>query len=401
MMQSDDINTFAIVAGEASGDILGAGLIRALKLQAPSARFVGIGGPLMIAEGFETLFPMERLSVMGIVEVLGRLKELLTIRRTVHDALIARPPSIFIGIDAPDFNLPLERKLRDAGILTVHYVSPSVWAWRRKRVLKIRDAVDHMLCLLPFETKVYDEYGVPATFIGHPLADQIAIEPDIESARQALDCRQDDLILGLLPGSRGGEVKQLAPLFLETAARLLKARPEIRFLVPCANAQRRMQIQTLLNERGDDLPVRLLDGQSHEVMAASNALLMASGTAALEGLLHKKPMVISYKVNALTYWILSRLVKVDSVSLPNLLAGKKIIPELIQDEATEDALVAATLSSLEDSAANRVLFQTYRDIHLSLKRDASTRAAEVIMQLLSSRAASSHNSVREAEVVHE
>ena len=386
-MQAAAVKTFAIVAGEASGDILGAGLIKALKKRCPNARFVGIGGPLMIAEGFETLFPMERLSVMGLVEVLGRLKELLSIRRTVCETMISEPPAVFVGIDAPDFNLPLERMLRDAGIRTVHYVSPSVWAWRRKRVLKIRKAVDHMLCLLPFETEVYKEHGVPATFIGHPLADQVPLEPETEQARELLGYSHRDRILGVLPGSRGGEVKQLAPLFLGVIARIHQKQPELRFLIPCANSARRAQIQSFLNERADDLPVELVDSQSHEVMAAADALLMASGTAALEGLLHKKPMVISYRVNALTYWILSRLVTVESVSLPNLLAGEKIIPELLQDDATEDALTEATLASLEDSEQNRALTEKYRKIHLSLRCDASAKAADVIMGLLSEKVA--------------
>ncbi|CAM3689244.1 lipid-A-disaccharide synthase [Parendozoicomonas haliclonae] len=374
--------TFALVAGEASGDILGAGLIRELKQRCPDARFVGIGGPLMIAEGFETLFPMERLSVMGLVEVLGRLKELLHIRKTLRDSLLAEPPAVFIGIDAPDFNLPLERKLHDAGIKTIHYVSPSVWAWRRKRILKIREGVDHMLCLLPFETDVYQEYGVPATFIGHPLANQIPLEPDVASARQKLGVDEADTVVGLLPGSRGGEVKQLAPLFLDAAAELQKLRPGLRFLVPCANSQRRAQIEALLQERPDELSVQLFDGCSHEVMTASDALLMASGTAALEGLLHKKPMVISYRMNALTFWLLSRLVTVESVSLPNLLAGEKIIPELLQDDATVEALTKATLAALEDSENNRRLQEHYRAIHLQLRQDASIKAADVVMNVI-------------------
>lgn len=389
--------TFAIVAGEASGDILGAGLVRELKKQCPDARFVGIGGPLMLAEGFETLFPIDRLSVMGLVEVLGRLKELLGIRKSLREGFIAQPPSVFIGIDAPDFNLPLERKLREAGIATVHYVSPSVWAWRQKRILKIRDSVDHMLCLLPFETDVYDQYGVPATFIGHPLADQVAMKGNPAPARSALGYSDQDRLVGVLPGSRGGEVKTLTPLFLDAIKLMLDKHPELKFVIPCANASRRFQIESFLQERDDALPIILVDGQSHEVMAASDALLMASGTAALEGLLHKKPMVISYRVNALTYWIMRRLVTIDRFSLPNLLAGKNedgsnkdIIPEIIQDDATPEALAEATLEWLDDAGKSHALVEECRRIHAMLKRDASACAADAVMGVVEAKEAQ-HN----------
>ncbi|MTI14256.1 lipid-A-disaccharide synthase [Sansalvadorimonas verongulae] len=395
MSDTRQTRTFAIVAGEASGDILGAGLIRELKHRNPDARFVGIGGPLMMAEGFESLFPMDRLSVMGLVEVLGRLKELLGIRKSLRDGFIADPPSVFIGIDAPDFNLPLERKLRDAGVATVHYVSPSVWAWRQKRVLKIREAVDHMLCLLPFETEVYEKHGVPATFIGHSLADQIPMEEDSTPARNALGYTTHDRVVGVLPGSRGGEVKKLAPLFLEAVKLMLDAHPELKFVVPCANASRRSQIEGFLLARDDNLPVKLVGGQSHEVMAASDVLLMASGTAALEGLLHKKPMVISYRVNGLTYWIMRRLVTIDRFSLPNLLAGKNedgshkdIVPEIIQDDATPEALAEATLTWLDNADKSQALVEEYRRIHALLKQDASARAADTVMGVVEAKEAS-------------
>ena len=373
---------FALVAGEASGDILGAGLVRELKVHYPDARFIGIGGPKMVAEGFETLFPMERLSVMGVVEVLGRIRELLNIRKSVRQKLLAEPPAVFIGIDAPDFNLPLERKLRDAGIRTVHYVSPSVWAWRRKRILKIRKAVDHMLCLLPFEQAIYQEYSVPATFVGHPLADQIPLIPEVTSARQVLGIGLTEKIVGLLPGSRGGEVSRLAPLFLDAAAEMVKKQPTLRFLIPCANHSRRQQIQQLLDQRSDNLPVTLLDGQSHEVMTAADALLLASGTAALEGMLHKKPMVVSYRVNTLTYQLVKRLATVDYVSLPNLLAGEEIIPELLQDDATVEALATATLAALDDSTENSRLLAKYDELHRQLSQNADVQAAKVVAGLI-------------------
>lgn len=373
---------FALVAGEASGDILGAGLVRELKVFYPDARFIGIGGPKMLSEGFETLFPMERLSVMGVVEVLGRIKELLHIRKSVRQTLLTERPAIFIGIDAPDFNLPLECKLRDAGIRTVHYVSPSVWAWRRKRILKIRKAVDHMLCLLPFEPEIYQEYSVPATFVGHPLADHIPLEPDVDCARQALGLSSTEQVVGLLPGSRGGEVSRLAPLFLEAAAEMVKMQPNLRFLIPCANNSRRRQIQQLLDQRSDKLPVTLLDGCSHEVMTAADALLLASGTAALEGMLHKKPMVVSYRVNTLTYQLVKRLLKVEYVSLPNLLASEEIIPELLQDDATVEALASATLTALNDTQANSRLRKKYDELHRQLRQNADVQAAKVVVGLV-------------------
>ncbi len=377
--------TFAIVAGEASGDILGAGLVQELKNRYPNARFVGIGGPLMLAEGFETLFPMERLSVMGLVEVLGRIRELLHIRKTLRKTLLATVPDVFIGIDAPDFNLPLERQLREAGIRTVHYVSPSVWAWRRKRIFGIRKAVDHMLCLLPFEAEIYHEYDVPAPFIGHPWANRIALEPNVEDARAALKLNLGGArVVGILPGSRSGEVKQLAPLFLDVVAEIAKVDSQVQFLVPCVNAARRQQIQTLLDQRADSLPITLFDGRSHEVMMAADALLMASGTAALEGLLHKKPMVISYRMNRLSFWLLQRLVQVEHVSLPNLLAGEAIIPELLQNDATVEGLTSAMLSALNDTEANHKLQSRYYDIHKQLSQNADVKAADVVESLLTS-----------------
>ncbi len=379
---TDSSKIIALVAGETSGDILGAGLIRALKKQLPDARFVGIGGPLMIAEGFETLFPMDRLSVMGIVEVLGRLKELLRIRRTLRDKFLKDLPDIFIGIDAPDFNLPLERMLKEGGVMTMHYVSPSVWAWRKKRVLKIRDAVDHMLCLLPFETKVYADNNVPATFIGHPLADQIAMQPERAEARERLNIAPGEQVVGILPGSRGGEVKRLAPLFIAAAKQMLQQNKNLRFILPCANAQRRRQMEEFLQADSAELSVQLLDGQSHEVMSASNVLLMASGTAALEGLLHKTPMVISYKVNSLTYWILRKLVTIPWVSLPNILADRELVPELIQHDATPENLALETLKCLSDREKAEKQVEEFTRIHHLLKRDGSACAAEVVMDML-------------------
>ncbi|PKA71438.1 lipid-A-disaccharide synthase [Pseudomonas baetica] len=366
----------ALVAGEASGDILGAGLMRALKAQHPAVEFIGVGGPLMQAEGLTSYFPMERLSVMGLVEVLGRLRELLKRRKELIATLIAEKPDVFIGIDAPDFNLNIELKLRQAGIKTVHYVSPSVWAWRQKRVLKIREGCDLMLTLLPFEAKFYEEKGVPVRFVGHTLADTIPLEADRAAARAELGL-PDGPLVALMPGSRGGEVARLGALFLDTAERLRAMRPGLRFVMPCANAERRAQIEALL--AGRDLPVTLLDGQSHLALAACNAVLIASGTATLEALLYKRPMVVAYRLAPLTFWILKRMVKSPYVSLPNLLAQRLLVPELLQDDATVEAL-AQMLSPLIEGGEEQT--RGFDEIHRTLRLDASNQAAAAVLNLI-------------------
>ena len=366
----------ALVAGEASGDILGSGLMQAIKVRHPDAQFIGVGGPRMQAEGLVSYFPMERLAVMGLVEVLGRLPELLGRRRRLIRALIDERPDVFVGIDAPDFNLGVELKLRQAGIRTVHYVSPSVWAWRQKRVLKIRQACDLMLTLFPFEAQFYEAQQVPVCFVGHPLADTIALDADRAAARSALDLPDQGGVVALLPGSRGGEVERLGSLFLDAAERLRALRPGLRFVLPCANAERRAQVEAMLV--GRELAVTLLDGRSHEALAACDAVLIASGTATLEALLFKRPMVVAYRVAPLTYRILKRLVKSPYISLPNLLAGRLLVPELIQDAATPEAL-AATLSPLLDDG--QVQTEGFDAIHRTLRRGASERAAEAVLQL--------------------
>lgn len=367
----------ALVAGEASGDILGAGLMQALKARHPQVEFIGVGGPRMEAEGLVSAFPMERLAVMGLVEVLGRLRELLARRKRLIRDLIEARPDVFIGIDAPDFNLTLELKLRQAGIRTVHYVSPSVWAWRQKRVLKIREACDLMLTLFPFEARFYLEHQVPVRFVGHPLANTIALQADRVAAREVLGLAQEDAVVALLPGSRGGEVARLGALFLDAAERLRTLRPGVQFVLPCANAERRAQLEAML--AGRDLPLRLLDGRSHEALAACDAVLIASGTATLEALLHKRPMVVAYKVAPLTYRILRRLVKSPYISLPNLLAERMLVPELIQDAATPDALAQALAPLLEDGAVQTEGFDV---IHRALRQDASQQAADAVLKLV-------------------
>ena len=366
----------ALVAGEASGDILGSGLMRAIKARYPQVEFIGVGGPLMEAEGMVSIFPMERLSVMGLVEVLGRLRELLAKRKDLVKTLIEQKPDVFIGIDAPDFTLNIELQLRRAGIKTVHYVSPSVWAWRQKRVLKIREGCDLMLTLLPFEARFYEEKGVPVKFVGHPLADTIPLQADRDAARAELGLGAGPVV-ALMPGSRGGEVGRLGGLFFEAAQQLLAARPDIRFVVPCASPQRREQIEQLL--QGRKLPVLLLDGRSHVALAACDAVLIASGTATLEALLYKRPMVVAYRMASITFWILKRLVKSPYVSLPNLLAQRMLVPELLQDDASADALAQHVLPLLDDAQLQTAGFD---EIHRTLRRDASNQAAEAVLNLI-------------------
>lgn len=367
----------ALVAGEASGDILGAGLMQALRAKHSDIRFVGVGGPRMEAQGLVSYFPLERLSVMGLVEVLGRLPELLMRRKRLVQTLCELRPDVFIGIDAPDFNLDLALKLRRAGIKTVHYVSPSVWAWRQKRVLKIRAACDLMLTLFPFEAKFYDEHQVAVCFVGHPLADAIPLESDRDAARDALNLPREGQVVALMPGSRGGEVGRLGELFLNAADRLRTMRPGIHFVMPCANPERRAQLEQML--AGRDLPLTLLDGRSHEALAACNAVLIASGTATLEALLYKRPMVVAYSVAPLTFAILKRMVKSPYVALPNLLAQRLLVPELLQDAATPEAM-AQLLSPL--LTRGEVQTEGFDAIHRTLRRDASNRAAQAVLELV-------------------
>ena len=367
----------ALVAGEASGDILGCGLMQALKVQHPDVSFIGVGGPRMEAEGLRSYFPMERLSVMGLVEVLGRLFELIFRRRRLVRTLIAERPDVFIGIDAPDFNLGLELKLRRAGIRTVHYVSPSVWAWRQKRVFKIREACDLMLTLFPFEARFYEEHDVPVCFVGHPLANTIPLQVDRTAARQVLGLSEQAEVVALMPGSRGGEVSRLGPLFLDAAVRLNSLRSGVQFVVPCASQPRREQLEEML--AGRNLGLQLLDGRSHEALAACDAVLIASGTATLEALLHKRPMVVAYRVANLTYRLLRRFMKTAYFSLPNLLAGRQLVPEYIQDAATPEVLAEAVAQLLKSGQEQT---EGFAAIQQTLRLDASTQAANAVLKLV-------------------
>lgn len=372
-----------MVAGEVSGDRLGAGLIRALRHRYPEAEFAGIGGDAMAAEGFHSLYPIERLAVMGFVEPLKRLPELLRIRSGLARHFCARPPALFVGIDAPDFNLGLELALRRAGIRTAHYVSPSVWAWRQGRIRKIARAVDHMLVLFPFEAEFYRRHGVPVTWVGHPLADELPLESDTAGARRLLELPEDAPVLAVLPGSRGSEVAMLGPLFLDTVMACQERLPRLRCVVPAANAARRAQIDALLAAY-PGLPVRVLDGQSHTAMAAADAVLLASGTSALEAMLLKKPMVVAYRTGRFTHALLSRLVKLKYVSLPNLLAGRELVPELLQERAEVGTLTAEVLRSLGQTPERAGLITEFRKLHEQLRRGASERAAGALAELIGS-----------------
>lgn len=379
---SDRAVTIGIVAGEASGDILGAGLIRALRKRYPTARFAGIGGPEMETAGFHSLVPMERLSVMGLVEVLGRLRELFDIRRRARDYFLTTPPDVVIGIDSPDFTIGLELQLRKAGIRTAHYVSPSVWAWRQNRIHKIARAVDRMLTLFPFEARFYEEHDVPVSFVGHPLADDIPMRVDTTHARQSLDLKSDRPVLAILPGSRGGEIERLGTLFLSAARWLQERRPDLQLVIPCVNRDREKQVEGLLASLDVRLPVRLVRGRSRAVMAASDVVLLASGTATLEAMLLKKPMVVGYRVAPATFFLASRLVRISHVALPNLLAQRELVPELLQNDATPEALGAAVLDRLENPDTVAELESAFDDCHRQLRRNASERAADAVSGLI-------------------
>lgn len=381
-MNASQALTIGIVAGEMSGDLLGAGLIQAIRQRFPQAKFVGIGGPAMIEAGCESLFPMDRLSVMGIVEVLGRLRELLNIRKTLRQHFIANPPAVFIGIDSPDFTLPLEYKLKKAGIRTVHYVSPSVWAWRQKRVFKIREGVDLMLTLLPFEAAFYEKHKVPVKFVGHPFATSIDPEIDFNRAKHYWGFQPSDRVVAVMPGSRGGELKFMGPLFLETMRRLLILDPAVKFLVATANDARRKQFEQQVAEFDTKLPLQIVDGHAREVMAGSDVVLATSGTVTLEAMLLKRPMVVAFRWSPFTHAIISRLVKTEFISLPNLLAGKALVPEFVQDQAQPENLARALQELLRNQDNRLRLQKEFSLLHAMLNRNASQEAADAILALI-------------------
>lgn len=377
----------AMIAGETSGDILGSGLIKALKRHFPDAQFEGIGGDLMCAEGFKSYVPMETLSVMGLVEVLGRLPELLKLRKKLIQDFLKAPPDIFIGIDAPDFNLHIERSLKAADIPTVHYVSPSVWAWKQKRIYTIKESVDLLLALFPFEPDCYQATGQRVVFVGHPLADTILQEKS-ELAQVRLQGRKEGKypVVALLPGSRGSEIKYLAKPFLE-ASRLLKQQyPNVDFILPAANQKRYDVLSKLIDQEYDELDIRLTLKHSREALAIADVVLIASGTATLEATLLKKPMVVAYKMSPLTYAIYSRMLKTPYISLPNILAGEVLVPEILQSDVTAARLAQEVEHILEDSVYRDMLALRFEEIFNEVCKNADESAAAAIKVLLDERA---------------
>jgi len=375
--------TVGIVAGEASGDLLGSHLIRALKKQRPDLEFVGIAGPKMMAEGAKTLFPIERLSVRGYVEVLRHLPGLLKIRRQLRRYFLENPPDLFIGIDAPDFNFVLERSLKRKGIRTIHYVSPSIWAWRRGRMRKIKRAVSHMLALFPFEPALYEQANVPVTFVGHPLADMIPLEPDVESARENLRIKPEKLVIAMLPGSRQSEVQQLAELFVKTAQLVTEKRPEAQFLVPLVTRETRTIFErALYKDHQQALPVQILFGHSHLAMEAADAIIVASGTATLEAALYKKPLIVTYRMPALSWQILKRMNYLPYVGLPNILAERFVVPELLQHDATPEKLSETLLQLVDDKPGRKKIRTEFMHIHKQLRQNCEEKAAKVVLGYL-------------------
>tara|TARA_R110002126_G_scaffold33382_33_gene104596 strand:+ start:7451 stop:8611 length:1161 start_codon:yes stop_codon:yes gene_type:complete len=372
----------AIIAGEHSGDILGADLMAALRQQHPSAQFYGIGGPRMQALGFNALFEMEELAVMGIVEVLGRLPRLLKVKREIVTAMLTDKPDVFIGIDAPDFNLPVELALKQQGIKTVHYVSPSVWAWRHKRIFKIAKATNMVLSLLPFEKAFYDNYQVPCTFVGHTMADTMPLTVDKAEHKAELALDPVRPVLAIMPGSRSNEIKLLAPDFLAAARLLQQQQPQLQLIANMVTGQKAAQFDAIKQQLAPDLSITVFTGQARQVLLAADATFITSGTATLEAMLAKCLMVVGYRANWLTYQIGRRLVKLAHFSLPNLLAKRAMVPELLQHQVTPDALVAAMAPLLQ--ADNSSLLAEYRAIHQQIKCNASARAAEAILEVVRS-----------------
>ncbi|NLA67271.1 MAG: lipid-A-disaccharide synthase [Gammaproteobacteria bacterium] len=383
---------FALVAGEASGDLLGAGLVERLRELHPDAAFAGVGGDAMRAAGVDTWHDAGELAVMGLSEVLSHLPRLLRLRGRLRRRLLDWKPDVFIGIDAPDFNLGLERSLKARGTCTVHYVSPSGWAWRQGRAARIGRSADRVLCLFPMEPPIYARHGVDARFVGHPMADAMPLNPDRRGARAALGVDQAAPVLAVLPGSRLGEIERLGPTFLQAAALVAERIPGLQVLVPAANAACRGALEAMLPAAGAAAPrLRLLDGSAGTAMVASDVVLLASGTATLEAMLAKRPMVVGYRISAATYAIVKGLglLRVDRYALPNVLAGETIAPELMQDECTPLRLADAVLAWFSDPGAVEALEPRYRELHLMLRRDASREAAAAVSELLDPRHAGS------------
>jgi len=372
----------AIVAGEHSGDQLAADLISALRKHNPNLIIEGIAGPQMIAAGCKAIIPMEKIAFMGLAEIVKHIPAILKVRRQILNYFLNNPPDVFIGVDAPDFNLTLEEKLKQRGIKTVHYVSPTVWAWRQGRLKKIARAVNLMLTLLPFEAQFYEKNNIPVKFVGHYLADQIPLVANRQQARKLLDLPQDAKIIAILPGSRSNEIQYLSEVFLQTAQVCKANNQALIFIAPMVNAEREKQFTAIWQRVAPRLPLTIFQGQSQQVMMAADMVLLASGTATLEAMLLKKPMVVAYRMSNLSYAIAKRLVKAEFIALPNLLAGKKIVPEFIQQEATVANLSAALLNYLHDPDLIQHTQNEFSIMHQQLCLNASEHAAQAIIKLL-------------------
>ncbi|KLU21732.1 lipid-A-disaccharide synthase [Caballeronia mineralivorans PML1(12)] len=375
----------AMVAGEPSGDLLAASLLGGLNERLPAGtRFNGIGGPRMTAAGFDAHWPMDKLTVRGYVEALKHIPEILGIRNELKRQLLAEPPSVFIGVDAPDFNFGLEHALRDAGIPTVHFVCPSIWAWRGGRIKKIVKAVDHMLCVFPFEPALMEKAGIASTYVGHPLADEIPLVPDVEGARRELGLPEGGPIIAVLPGSRRSEISLIGPTFFDAMELMQRREPGVRFVMPAATAPLRELLQPLVAAH-PNLALTITDGKAQVAMTAADAILVKSGTVTLEAALLKKPMVISYKVPWLTGQIMQRQGYLPYVGLPNILAGRFVVPEILQHFATPEALADATLKQLNDEANRATLTEIFTEMHHALRQNTALRAAEAVAQVLETR----------------
>lgn len=375
--------TIGIVAGEASGDQLGAHLMRSLLVRRPGLRFVGIGGPKMEAAGARILYPMEKLAVRGYVEVLRHYLEIVGIRRRLRDYFLREPPALFIGVDAPDFNLDLEIALKKGGIATVQYVGPAIWAWRRERVHKVKEAVSLILTIFPFEAAAYERADIPVKYVGHPLADMLATLPTMEAVRDELRVSQDVPVVALLPGSRASELQYMAEVFIRTAIRLKEDVPDAVFLVPFATRRSKELFEAALARvRPEGLQLIMLIGHSLEAMASADVVLVASGTASLEAALLKRPMVITYRMNRLSWWLLRPRAYLPHVGMPNILAGERIVPELLQDDATPEKLATALLSLMHDGPGRAKLDSAFEAIRTALRQNTEEKAATAIMPLL-------------------
>ncbi len=371
----------ALVAGEASGDLLAGLLLAGVKKRWPDVQTVGIGGPRMAEQGFEPWWPSDKLAVRGYVEVLRHYREIKGIRDALGDRLLAEKPAAFIGVDAPDFNLGLEARLKAGGIRTVHFVCPSIWAWRGGRARKMAASADHVLCLFPFEPELLQAHGLAATYVGHPLADAIPLVPPRAASRAALGLGERDTVVAVLPGSRRSEIQYIAPRFLQAAAQLHRARPALRFVLPVSPGLRGL-VEPLVATHARGVPLQLLDGQSHVALAACDVTLIASGTATLEAALFKRPMVIGYAMNGLSWQLMKRMAYQPWVGLPNILSREFVVPELIQERCTADQLSRAALQWLDDPAACERVSRRFADLHHMLRQDTASRATDALAQIL-------------------